>query len=159
METKIIQDRNITGYKSDIYLGMKAEEAKEQSKSIFKEFTRMDTNYDGIISFEEITAQRDKKHKKKNRWANIFLAIGAYNCYNGFRLSRMSEELISQGAKLVADAIGESTVVSNKSIKKNQLIFTLAISGFAIYKKLKSNNIQKETQEFRKSYFKQMANA
>ena len=65
MSIEPVQNKDILAYKSDCYVGMTAEEAKESGRSIFRDFKKID-NGDGVISYDEIVEQRDKKSKDHN---------------------------------------------------------------------------------------------
>ncbi len=157
MGIKNIQDRSITAYKSEVYLGMSAEEAQAEGRSIFRDFKRIDNDNDGIISFTEIEEQRDKKHKKKNIWSNIFLGSGAYCCYSGYKLQKIPNEIVGQTSEVIAEAMGAVNLRSGQAIKRNHLILTLLVTGIGIIKKIKANNIKQETQKFRIDYNRQLA--
>ena len=157
MEIQNIQDKSITAYKSEVYLGMTSDEAQSLGRSIFKDFKKINNDNDGIISFAEIEEQRVKKRKKKNIWSNIFLGFGAYCCYSGYKLQKIPNEIVGQTSEVIAEAVGAVNPRSGQAIKRNHLILTLLVTGIGVIKKIRANNIKQETQKFRIDYNRQLA--
>ena len=147
-----VQDYNIMTYGEKHYLGKKAEEAKAEGRSIFRDFKKVDKNKDELISFDEIVVQRENASRKKRRCGNVFLALSAYYSINGIQMSRQSKELQEIGCSLASDLLG--TKITPKSSKRMNLITTLFFLAIGTAKYFKSKKIDKETQEYANSYYK-----
>lgn len=157
MGIEAIQNKDMLAYKSECYVGMTAEEAKEAGRSIFREFEKINTDGNNELSIEEIVAHRDKVATKKRRWGNTFLAIGAYYCYNGLKLESMSKEVAEYGAEIASKIL--NTKVTAASAKKNNLIYALTLVGIGVAKCIKSKKIDEKTFEYNVDYHKQMASS
>ena len=150
MSIEPVQNKDILAYKSDCYVGMTAEEAKESGRSIFRDFKKID-NGDGVISYDEIVEQRDKKSKRNRIWGNISMGVGAYYCLNGLILENVNADILDNVVKSMKDSSGK--VLSASNVKGRNLAWTLLFAGFGVYKAIKAHRIDKETQEQTKSYY------
>lgn len=153
MGIEAIQNKDMLAYKSDCYVGMTAEEAKEAGRSIFRDFKKLDDG-DKTLSFDEIVEQRNKIATKKRRWGNFFMAIGAYYCYNGIKIERQSKELQELGAEIASNLFNKK--ITPQSTKLMNLWNVIFFAGIGIAKCVKSKKIDKETQEYAKQYYQQI---
>ena len=154
MSIESVQNNEIKAFKSECYVGMTTDDAKEAGRSIFREFKRINTDGNNELSIEEIAAQRDRAATKKRRWGNVFLAMGAYYCYNGLRLESMSKEKAEFGAELASKLL--NTKITASSAKRNNLVYTLLFAGIGLAKYIKSKNIDQETFEYNVAYHRQL---
>ena len=155
MSIESVQNKDMLAYKGNCCVGMTLQEAKESGGSVFCEFKKINTDGDEIISFNEIVAQRNKCSTKKRRWGNLFLGIGAYYCYNGIKIERQPKKLQEFGAELASRLY--KTNLTPQKIKRMNLWNVAFFVGIGLIKYIKSKNIDKETQEYTKSYYKQIS--
>ena len=155
MGMEIVQDYGITTYKGKHFLGKQAEEAKSEGHSVFKDFKKIDSDNDNIISFDEITEQRDKTSRKKRIWGNIFMGIGAYYCINGIKLQKYSSEVLEMATEAVSDVLDKKLTPS--MVKRDNLINALLFAAIGIIKVVRANKIDKDTQEQANKYYKKIA--
>lgn len=155
MGIEAIQNKDMLAYKSECYVGMTVDDAKEMGRSVFHEFKKINTDNDNILSFDEIVAQRDKASTKKRRWGNLALGLSAYYCYNGIKLERQPKELQELASEIASNLLNKK--ITPKSTKIMNLLNTLFFLGIGATKYLKSKNTDKETQEYANAYYKQIA--
>ena len=155
MAIESVQNKDMLAYKGNCYVGMTLLEAKEAGGSVFREFKKINTDGDETLSFDEIVAQRNKCSTKKRRWGNLFLGIGAYYCYNGIKIERQPKELQEFGAEF-ASKLYKMNLTPQK-IKRMNLCNAAFFVGIGLVKYIKWKSIDKETQEYTKSYYKQIS--
>ena len=155
MGINAIKNQEMLAYKSDCYVGMTAEEAKVSGRSVFRDFKKINTDSDDVISFDEIIAQRDKKSNKKRNWGNVSMALGAYYSINGIILEKVNPKALDSALEMLSK--GSKEVITPTQVKGRNLAWVLLFAGIGIIKYLKSKKIDKETQEYANSYYKQIA--
>ncbi|MCQ2753699.1 MAG: hypothetical protein MJ231_01480 [bacterium] len=139
------------------YVGMTQEEAKEQGRSIFKEFIKIDNDErDGILSYDEIMNYRNKKIKKKRNGAFAFGGVALYQVIDGLRAEKNLD--INLLRKIYTGAPEE--IFSNNAlpIRLAELAVTCVLVGVMAVKLFKVKKAEKQNEEYRQLYCQYMEN-